>query len=121
VGLALQFNGMRQNKPDEVRTGRGVMFWGMIAFLALAALFELAIFGGMAGATQWIVPLLLIGVGVLLLGRGIFFRGTDKPKRVTPPSYSDKLQRQIDAALAEDAPTHTDVNKIADVPEEPKA
>ena len=117
LGLALIFNGRRNGKEKEITTGRGFVTYGMIAFLAGAAFFELAIFGANSALTSWIVPLVLIGVGGYLLLSGQI--GGEKRKIDTPVftgarmvnprakrhlAPSDDLQRQIDEALAEDEP-----------------
>ncbi len=117
LGFALMFNGRRNGKEKEIATGRGFITYGMIAFLAGAAFFELAIFGANSALTGWIVPLALIGVGgyLLLTGQiGGEKRKIDAPvfagaRMVNPHSNGrlsprDDLQRQIDEALAEDEP-----------------
>lgn len=123
LGLALMFNGQRTGKEKEVRTGRGFVTFGVIAFLVGAAFFELLIFQGNSALTRWVLPVGLIGVGgyLLLNGRGTPLVIGDKRKnepiftgarnigtsarsngRLSP---SDELQRQIDEALAEDDPS----------------
>ncbi|MFN8561661.1 MAG: hypothetical protein U0703_08595 [Anaerolineae bacterium] len=124
LGLALMFNGQRTGKEKEVRTGRGFVTFGVIAFLVGAAFFELLIFQGNSTLTRWVLPVGLIGVGgyLLLNGRGTPLMFGDKRKNDQPVftgarnigtsarsngklSPSDELQRQIDEALAEDDPS----------------
>lgn len=124
VGLGLMFNGHRQGNEKEVRTGRSVVTFGVIAFLVGAAFFELLIFQGNSTLTRWVLPLGLIGVGgyLLLSGRIPALAVGDKRKNDQPiftgarnvgtsarsnghVSHADDLQRQIDEALAEDEPT----------------
>ncbi|HLV34917.1 MAG TPA: hypothetical protein VKY59_07390, partial [Spirillospora sp.] len=86
------------------RTGDGFVKWGLIAFIGLWALFELFIFGGNNWLITTIMPLALIGFGLYLLVRG---RSSEKTKVVYSgnghrKSKSDRLQEEIDAALAED-------------------
>ncbi len=112
VGLALMFNGQRTERENELRTGRNLVNFGLIAFLVGAAFFELVIFNGGGALTHWLLPVVLIGVGGywLLAGRAPNFSYKEKRKfadsapngsRLSP---SDDLRRQIDEALKEDAP-----------------
>ncbi|MCC6803400.1 MAG: hypothetical protein IT319_10980 [Anaerolineae bacterium] len=124
LGLALMFNGQRTGKEKEVRTGRGFVTFGVVAFLVGAAFFELLIFGGNSALVRWVLPLGLIGAGgyLLLTGRIPALVIGDKRKNDQPVftgarnvgttarsngrlSPSDELQRQIDEALAEDEPS----------------
>jgi hypothetical protein len=124
VGLGLMFNGQRHANEKEVRTGRGFVTFGVIAFLVGAAFFELLIFQGNSALTRWILPLGLIGAGgyLLLSGRVPALAIGDKRKTDDPVftgarnigtrarsnghvSPGDQLQRQIDEALAEDEPS----------------
>lgn len=120
LGLGLTFAGRRNGDQNAYRTGQGFVRWGSIAFLIGASFFELLIFnrGGVFGTLA--LPLLLIGLGVLLLFRRGEPSAFEKVKRdptvlVGPrntnarsngqsPSASDELRRQIDAALSEDEP-----------------
>ncbi len=119
LGFALMFNGRRNGKDKEVATGRAFVTYGMIAFLAGAAFFELAIFGANSALTGWIVPLALIGVGGYLLLSGQI--GGREKRKIDAPAFtgarmvnprnngrqspSDDLQQKIDEALAEDEPS----------------
>jgi hypothetical protein len=123
VGLGLTFLGRRTDNANAEKTGRGMVTWGVVAFLVLFAFFEVLIFGGLAGLGNIVVPLLLIGVGAYLLlgGRGRSLDDKSKRKNEAPvftgprvlnsrranghvPSASDDLQRRIDEAIAEDDP-----------------
>jgi hypothetical protein len=119
LGLALIYVGRRTENEGTSKAGQGFVRWGGVVFVVLWAIFELAIFTENKPFGNLLLPLVLIGAGVILL-----FRGTghlDKPKRDTGtiftgprvitvgkakngyvPSASDKLRQEIDAALAED-------------------
>jgi hypothetical protein len=120
VGLALTFLGERTDHPETGKIGRGFIRWGSIAFVALWALFELVIFSGNSPFGNLLLPAVLIGAGAWMLFRGsrgekakreIPFTGprviVPKAKNGYAPSASTKLQREIDAALAEDEETPT--------------
>jgi hypothetical protein len=127
VGLALMFEGGRKDNPNTYKTGRGMVYWGGLAFLLVAALFELTIFNRSGFLSNILLPLLLIGAGAVMLFRGnlnLPGLNSDKDKRkhdetpvftgarvVNVPAYranghapevSSELQRKIDQALAED-------------------
>lgn len=117
VGVGLQFNGSRNRNKSEVKTGEGMVRYGLMAFAGLALLFEVFIFG-LGGLFGSLWPLLLLGGGAYLLMKNQNtttsttvkpkreVRIADKPKR----SYDDgpsaeinpELRRKIEAALAED-------------------
>lgn len=84
LGAAFILMGARLNNATQIRTGRGFLQWGLIAFVIFAAMFELLIFndGGQIG--RWLVPGLLILGGVYLL----FFR---RPS--TSAIFDDKSKR----------------------------
>jgi hypothetical protein len=111
VGLALTFIGRRQGSEGTIRTGQGMVRWSGVAFIVAAIFFEIVLFGRGGVLSNLALPIVLIGIGlVMLYRRGNFekrkvesiFTGpavvTIKPKNVTNPS----LQQQIDEALAED-------------------
>lgn len=119
LGLALQFMGQRTGDRGTYNTGGGFVRFGGVAFLIMAAMFELVIFGGGGFLGGLALPLLLIGLGGLMLFRGsIPGLGGAKAKHDDLPltrgarlvtingtgsRYADpELQRKIDAALAED-------------------
>ena len=124
LGLGLMYLGRRTGDESTLRSGRGFVTWGGVAFLFFGEFFEVFIFGGF-GLTRYALPLILILVGGWLLLRGqgrqlnIQFGG--KPKRPAveePPvtgapvvkprrrprrtSASERLRQEIDAALAEE-------------------
>lgn len=113
LGMALQFIGRRTGDQGALNTGGGFVRFGGAAFLIAAALFELVIFGGGGILGGMALPLLLIGIGALMLfgggrSRRVKSKHDDTGARLvsipnTASRYSDpELQRKIDAALAED-------------------
>jgi hypothetical protein len=70
VGLGLVFVGQRTDNPRQVGAGRGMITWGLVAFVIFFAFFEGMIFNNFAaGALRYLVPLVLIGLGAALLFR----------------------------------------------------
>ncbi len=117
LGFALMFNGRRHGNDHQYHVGRSFVNFGVIAFLVGAAFFELLIFRSNGALTRWLLPAVLIGAGgyMLLSGRTALPAGKRKvgepvftgARNVSPRtngtlSHGDDLQRQIDAALAED-------------------
>jgi hypothetical protein len=121
VGLALTFMGQRTGDKGTHDAGRGLVKWGGVAFLVAAAFFELVLFGGGGFLGGLAVPVLLIGLGVLMLvGRSSSARIASKAKHddyvfsgprvidmkpknnMYTSGVSDDLQRKIDEALAEE-------------------
>ena len=109
LGLALVFVGRRTGNKRTLHTGDGFVKWGLLAFIGLWALFELFIFGGNSQIITVLVPLALIGAGIVLLTRNRSGHKpksplAEKPKNVNGhrESHSERLQKQIDSALAED-------------------
>jgi cell wall-active antibiotic response 4TMS protein YvqF len=116
LGLALSFMGQRTGEKNTYKTGQGFIRWGMIAFVVGAVFFELVVFDhGALG--NLLLPAILIAAGAWILMRG---RDTGEKRKVDAPRYApvngtkakngyspeERLQRQIDEALAEDdAPT----------------
>lgn len=112
VGLALSFMSERTGDENLGKVGRGLVRWGGIAFLGAAAFFELVLFGGGGVFGGLAAPLLLIGIGALmLLGKGLgggrkskndtISYSRSKAKYTFSAAVNDDLQRKIDAALAE--------------------
>ncbi|MCU0498292.1 MAG: hypothetical protein MUF87_13145 [Anaerolineae bacterium] len=66
IGFGLQFQGTHRDNDSEVRTGREMIKWGVIAFVGLWLFFELMIFGNL-GNFAWL--LLIIGGFILLQQR----------------------------------------------------
>lgn len=108
VGFALRFMGERTGEENTRHTGQELIRWGGTAFIIGAAFFELVVFDhGPLGNIM--LPLLLIGAGAWLLMRGNK-QGASGKRKIDVPLYrsakakNDRLQQQIDEALAEDAP-----------------
>jgi len=81
VGIAMMLSGAKMENAGQIRTGRGMVLGFGIAFMALAAFFELFIFAGNWGVAQWIIPLVLIGFGVyLFMGGRTPLNLDEKPK-----------------------------------------
>lgn len=117
VGMALMFMGRRTANEKEFNSGRGLVTYGLAAFLVAAAFFEFLIFRGNSSVVQYLLPLVLIGAGGFMLLRrrslpeaaaekrkfsDYSFNGnhsSGKRKRLTE---SEILRQQIDEALAED-------------------
>lgn len=83
VGAATLYMGTRTDNPAQVKTGRGLLSFGVIAFVIAAAFFELIIFNNNASMGRWLVPALLILAG----GYMLFFR------RPSGMSFSEKDKR----------------------------
>lgn len=119
VGFALMFMGRRTGKEKEYDTGRGLVTYSLIAFIAAAAFFELFVFNSNGALTSWMLPLALIGAGAFMIARG---RMGGEKRKFSEASFSEnghgvkrsngngrmsaseKLRQEIDAALAEDTP-----------------
>ncbi|GAB4576077.1 MAG: hypothetical protein Kow0077_30750 [Anaerolineae bacterium] len=112
LGLGLMLMARRTGERKVYRTGRGILNWGLTAFLAMAAIFEIFIFDNL-GIGRYALPVVLILMGVWMLRRGGRRRQTwdDAPlftgapvqgKRKHRMSASEELQRRINIALAEE-------------------
>lgn len=116
VGLGLLFMGSRTGSAENTRAGRAAVRWGLVVFVILAALFELVIFGGGLQIGSWLVPAVLVVIGVLMLrGNLPAFSGQKRKnapiftgatvvngKRKTGDAdINPDLQRRIDEAIAE--------------------
>ena len=117
AGLALMFVSMRNNDQKHYGVGRSMVNYSLIAFLALAAFFEVFIFHANSVLTGWLLPLALIGAGgyMYLTGRssetpkrkfadGSFSPSESIPRKNSYLSPSDELQQRIDEAIREDEP-----------------
>ncbi|MEZ4669563.1 MAG: hypothetical protein R3E39_16790 [Anaerolineae bacterium] len=118
VGLALTFMGERTADKGTLKTGQGLVRGGGIAFIVLAALFELVLFGRGGIFGNFAIPLVLIGAGIFMLYRHqhpVFANGFGDKRKYDGYTYSNgkskngvntavnsRLQREIDEALAED-------------------
>jgi hypothetical protein len=76
VGLGLIISGVWGGQPKVVREGKRLVFIGLILFVAFGAFFELVIGLGGHGLGQYGWPLALIGLGILLLLRYAWSRGS---------------------------------------------
>ena len=67
VGAGLMADGMLRDRPNQVKSGRGLVLIGLILFLAFGAFFELII--GVSGLRfrGWALGLLLMAGGLVLL------------------------------------------------------
>ncbi|MDX1994887.1 MAG: hypothetical protein SF029_21060 [bacterium] len=129
VGAGLRFNGTRTDNQSEIRTGRGMMTYGLMALAGLWLLFEVFIFGSLfGGLTGWLLPLAMLAGGWYLLRskhdsapsattttyKHKNLEVPDMPKRkneadaeINGADYiSPNLRRRIDEALAEDDVKH---------------
>lgn len=114
LGLGFMLMGRRTGNRKTLASGRGLVRWGMIAFIIFAAFFELFIFTG-ARFGRYVLPAALILIGLwLLLRRDRISRRDEaeddffttppsgRPRRTVTPPASDELRRRIDLALVED-------------------
>ncbi len=128
VGLALVYHGKAIGNNPERKTGRTMVTLGLVGFVVLSALFEILIFNNFfGGISSYVWPVVLIGLGFLLLYRDrlpiIGSRSaSEKPKNGTASAQrlngtsaqasaasvvDPDLRRKIDEALAEDEETGT--------------
>lgn len=80
-GLGVALWGIRTGKGSEVRSGT----WGLLgglAFFAVAFLFFEGIIG-LSGdrlpIADWVLPVVVIGIGLVILARGLMQRGDPRP------------------------------------------
>ena len=110
VGLASMFVGRRTHNDRTYSEGRRTVNTGLILLGIFAVFFEGFIFGGLGTSVgRFLLPAILIGIGLLLLFRGRvpFLQDSfpEKPKFGGPSSDVDpELRRKIDDALTEDEP-----------------
>ena len=83
VGIAMMFVGRRMRHDTTTRDGRRILYTGLILFGVFAVFFEGFIFGGLGNTFgRFVLPVLLIGVGVLMLFHGrIPFLSQPPPKK----------------------------------------
>lgn len=71
VGIAMMFSSRRTGSEGEMHTGRNLVTWFGVTFIALAGFFELFIFdGAFGGLTRFIIPGLLILAGIYMFFGG---------------------------------------------------
>lgn len=111
VGLALRFMAQRTGDEGAEKASSILMRIGAIGFILGAVFFELFIFnhGGVFGNLALPVVLVVIGGFMLMSGKKRSFANGYAPKYKVDDFYrngkyknSDRLQQQIDEALAED-------------------
>lgn len=111
VGLALNFMSQRTGDDGTQKASRILMRIGAIGFIIGVIFFELIIFdnGGIFGNLSLPIVLIAIGGFMLLGNKKGQFKASMNGKRKVEDFYSngkyknsDRLQQQIDEALAED-------------------
>lgn len=111
VGLALNFMAQRTGDDGTQKASRILMRIGAIGFIIGVIFFELIIFdnGGIFGNLSLPIVLIAIGGFMLLGNKKGQFKASMNGKRKVEDFYSngkyknsDRLQQQIDEALAED-------------------
>ena len=77
-GLGLLLWGLRTGDPTEIRNGTWALLGGLGLFVVGFLFFEgvIGIGGRQLAIPEWILPVIVIGIGVVLLARGIFERRT---------------------------------------------
>ena len=90
AGAGFYYTGVRHDDAQARGRGQAMIMGSAVAFLVFAALFELMIFDGGNGWGRILVPVLLIGVGALMLTRGNLWPrgGRYEGSRNTPPPSS---------------------------------
>lgn len=119
VGAALLFVGSRKHDAHDMRVGRNLIQWSVVAFVIGLVFFEFFIFGGNGALTRYLLPAALLGLGGYLL---LFNRRDESiktkreylepqppaPRKMNPSNgvsdanINPNLRKQIDEALRED-------------------
>jgi hypothetical protein len=75
-GLGMLLWGMRSAQTDEIRNGKWALLTGLGLFVVGFLFFEgvIGIGGEPLGLPEWLLPVVVIGIGVVILARGIFER-----------------------------------------------
>lgn len=111
VGIALNFMANRTGDKGQYQASQILTRIGAVGFILGAVFFELMIFGNGGIFGNLALPIVLIGLGgFMLIGskNGMFTARKRKVDSFYPNGKyknSDRLQQQIDEALAEDEPT----------------
>lgn len=115
VGIAMQHEGEVRDNRGQQRTGRWMTRASLAGFFGLAVVFELFVFSNLFGGLfGWLWPLLLIGIGVMMLSK----RG--ELKVPSGASLSTVLRREKPAAAERVAtPEPTAHHAAADTTTEP--
>ena len=77
-GLGLLLWGVRTGDPTEIRNGTWALLGGLGLFVVGFLFFEgvIGIGGQQLPIPEWVLPVIVIGIGIVLLARGIFERRT---------------------------------------------
>lgn len=75
AGVGTLVHGALEDNAAREREGLRTVYTGLTLFAVFGVVFEFFIFGGLGSAMRWLLPLLLIAVGVYLL----FFRDPQSP------------------------------------------
>ena len=77
-GLGLLLWGIRTGDPNEIRNGTWALLGGLGLFVVGFLFFEgvIGIGGRQLPIPEWLLPVIVIAIGVVLLARGIFERRT---------------------------------------------
>ena len=77
-GLGLLIWGIRSGDPTEIRNGTWALLGGLGLFVVGFLFFEgvIGIGGQQLPIPEWVLPVIVIGIGIVLLARGIFERRT---------------------------------------------
>lgn len=75
-GLGMLLWGIRSADPTEIRNGTWALLTGLAIFVVGFLFFEgvIGIGGEPLGLPEWLLPAVVIGIGVIVLARGIFER-----------------------------------------------
>ena len=75
-GLGLLLWGIRAGDPTEIRNGTWALLGGLGLFIVGFLFFEgvIGIGGRQLPIPEWVLPVIVIGIGIVLLARGIFER-----------------------------------------------
>ena len=75
-GLGMLLWGVRSSNADEIRNGTWALLTGLGIFVVGFLFFEgvIGISGEPLGLPEWLLPVVVIGIGVVILARGIFER-----------------------------------------------
>jgi hypothetical protein len=79
-GLGMVLWGIRSSDPVEIRNGTWALLGGLAVFVIGFLFFEgvIGISGEPLGLPEWLLPVVVIAIGIVVLARGIFERrGTE--------------------------------------------